>query len=29
VGHVRLHWITKNWDATYLGWVMPYFRNAS
>jgi CHAP domain len=29
VNEVRLKWITKNWHATYLGWVMPYFPKAS
>jgi hypothetical protein len=29
VNEVRLHWITKNWNATYLGWVMPHFPTAS
>jgi hypothetical protein len=29
VSNVPLHWITRNWDATYLGWVMPHFRGAS
>ena len=29
VNEVPLHWLTKNWHATYLGWVMPYFPTAS
>jgi hypothetical protein len=29
VHNVPLHWITKNWHATYLGWVSPYFPTAS
>ena len=29
VNKVSLRWITKNWHATYLGWVMPFFPTAS
>ncbi|MBA2560489.1 MAG: hypothetical protein H0V07_11515 [Propionibacteriales bacterium] len=29
VNEVPLRWITKNWHATYRGWVMPYFPGAS
>ncbi len=29
VNKVPLHWITKNWHATYVGWVMPYIPTAS
>lgn len=29
VGDVPLRWITRNWNARYLGWVMPHFPTAS
>ena len=29
VNKVPLRWISRNWNATYRGWVMPYFPTAS
>ena len=29
VGEVPLRWITRNWNARYVGWVMPQFPTAS
>lgn len=29
VNDVPLRWITRKWDANYLGWVMPHFPTAS
>jgi hypothetical protein len=29
VNEVRLRWISKNWHANYVGWVMPHFPTAS
>lgn len=29
VDEVPMRWITRHWDARYLGWVMPHFPTAS
>jgi hypothetical protein len=29
VNEVPLRWITRNWNARYLGWVVPHFPTAS